>query len=403
MRLQGDLVLMSAPSNPKRASAIRFIVCLGIVSLFADMTYEGSRAIVGPYLKELGASATQVGLIAGLGEMFAASLRYFSGRFADRTRAYWTITICGYLVNVVAVPALAFAGTWQTAALLVIAERTGKSLRGPARDVLLSQATKQTGHGWGFGLHAAMDQTGAVLGPLLMFFAVAENNQFAPAFLRLAVPAALAVVALFAARAVNPVESPPPSSVAEQEIPAVFRLYIIAAALLACGFLDFALLGYHFQKTGLVAPPTIPLLYAGAMAMNGITALAFGRLFDKYGIPVLVGGICVSLLSLPFGFLAGTAGVYASIVCWGTGIGAQDACLRPGIAQVVSMNKRGSAFGSFNAVYGVAWFAGSAVMGMLYDISLPALVAFGVVTQLGAAAMFWWLRPRLAEAAADHG
>ena len=122
--------------------------------------------------------------------MIAASLRYFSGRLADRTRAYWAITILGYCVNLLVVPAMAFAGNWQMAALLVVAERTGKSLRGPARDVLLSEATGKVGHGWGFGVHAAMDQTGAVLGPLLMVVAVARAHHFAPAFLRLAFPAA---------------------------------------------------------------------------------------------------------------------------------------------------------------------------------------------------------------------
>ena len=126
-------------SSRQRSSALKFIVCLGVVSMFADMTYEGAHSIIGPFLKDLGASATQVGLI-GFGEMCTASLRLFSGRFADRTRAYWTICIFGYAINLVVVPALAFAGSWQIAALLIIAERIGKSLRGPARDVLLSEA-----------------------------------------------------------------------------------------------------------------------------------------------------------------------------------------------------------------------------------------------------------------------
>src|SRR6267142_2225707 len=154
------------------------------------MTYEGAHSVIGPLLKDLGASATQVGIIAGLGEMIAASLRLFSGKLADRTRAYWTITTLGYFLNLVVVPGLAFAGNWQAAALLIIAERTGKSLRGPARDVLLSEATGVVGHGWGFGLHAAFDQTGAVLGPLMMAAAVAQSNHFGPAFLWLAIPAA---------------------------------------------------------------------------------------------------------------------------------------------------------------------------------------------------------------------
>src|SRR3984885_3647155 len=195
---------METTPSRKRAAALRFIVCLGVVSLFADMTYEGAHSIIGPYLKDLGATAFQVALVAGVGEMLAASLRLFSGRFADRTRAYWTITFCGYAMNVIAVPALAFAPTWQVAALLIVAERTGKALRGPARDVLLSGATQEVGHGWGFGVHSIMDQTGAMIGPLLMVAAVAWSRHFGPGFLWLAFPAVGTLAALLAARVLNP-------------------------------------------------------------------------------------------------------------------------------------------------------------------------------------------------------
>ena len=356
------------------------------------MTYEGAHSVIGPLLKDLGATATEVGIIAGLGEMIAASLRYFSGRLADKTRAYWTITTLGYFLNLVVVPGLAFAGSWQAAALLVIAERTGKSLRGPARDVLLSEATEVVGHGSGFGLHAAMDQTGAVLGPLLVATAVARSHHFGPAFLWLAIPALGAFIALLFARAASPHQGTPPKAPESKQLPRVFWIYVMAAGLLALGFVDFPLLAFHFQQSSLVKPEVIPLVYAGAMGMNGLTALIFGRLFDRFGIQIIVLGILVSLLALPFGFLGGVSGVYISAACWATGLGAQDATLRGGISQVVSMNKRGTAFGIFNGAQGVLWFLGSATMGLLYDHSLIALVVFGIVAQLSAAAMFFWLR-----------
>jgi len=388
-------------SKGERAIALRFIVCLGVVSLFADMTYEGAYSIMGPFLKEMGASAAAVGLIAGLGEMIAASLRFFSGRLVDRTRAYWTVVIFGYFLNLVVVPAMAFAGNWQTAALLVVVERTGKSLRGPARDVLLSEATSKIGHGWGFGVHAAMDQTGAVLGPLMMAAAVMRLRHFGPAFLRLAFPAAGTLIALLVARFVYPkAGSTAPRQVQQQVLPKVFWRYVAAAGVLALGFVDFPLLAYHFQKTALAQPAVIPLLFAGAMGVNGLAALILGRLFDRFGIQILSFGILISLLALPLGFLGGSTAAVASVACWAIGMGAQDASLRAGIAQVVSMNKRGSAFGAFNGVYGIMWFLGSATMGLLYDRSLMALVVFGVVAQLVAAALFFRLRAPLAAAAA---
>jgi MFS family permease len=381
-----------------RRAAIGFIVCLGIVSLFADMTYEGAHSIIGPFLVGLGASMATIAFISGLGEMLGASLRFFSGRFANRTHAYWTITALGYAMNVVAVPALAYAGSWKVAAMLVIAERTGKALRGPARDVLLSEATGEVGHGFGFGLHSIMDQTGAVVGPLLMGVAVARSHNYGSAFLWLAVPAVGTMLALLTARVLHPSRGKSARTPRQEALPKVFWSYVAAAGLLACGFIDFPVLAAHFQRMAFLKPDQIPLLYSGAMAVNGLTALIFGRLFDRFGILVLVIGTLISMLSLPLGFLGGPAAAVASIACWGTGLGAQDASLRSGIAQVVSMNKRGGAFGAFNGVFGVMWFLGSWAMGSLYGYSIVAAVVFGVAFQFAAAVMFLMLRRPLAAA-----
>ena len=386
-------------ADAQRRAAVRFIVFLGVVSLFADMTYEGAYSILGPFLKDLGATALEVGLISGVGEMLAASLRYFSGRFADKSRAYWPIVFAGYGVNVLAIPLLAFAHNWKAAALLVVAERTGKALRGPARDVLLSEATEEVGHGFGFGIHSAMDQTGAVLGPLVMVWMVARMHAFGPAFLPLAIPAVLTLIALGLARRAHPVRGEPPKPATDQRHPAVFWVYVAAAGMLACGFVDFPLLAFHYQSTGIVKPAVIPLLYAGAMGLTGATALLFGRLFDRFGIVMVVIGALISMLTLPLGFLGTTLfTAAAAAACWAVGLGSQDAVLRAGIAQVVSMNKRGSAFGAFNGVYGVMWFLGSATMGLLYGHSRLSLVIFGAACQLIAAIVFLALRRPLAAA-----
>jgi len=358
------------------------------------MTYEGARSIIGPYLKDLGATAFEVAAITGFGEMLGAGLRFFSGRLADRTHAYWVLTFLGYATNVIAVPALALAGNWQMAAVLVIAERTGKALRGPARDVLLSSATEEVGHGWGFGLHSIMDQTGAVIGPLLMVVAIARSQHLGSEFLWLAVPAVGTLIALAVARVLYPSRGVGATSGATQILPRVFWIYVAAAGLLACGTVDFPLLAYRFEDAKLLTEAQVPLLYSGAMAVDGLTALFFGRLFDRYGVAALVSGILISLFALPLGFLGGTGAAVAGVACWATGMGVQDSCLRAGIAQAVSMNKRGTAFGAFNGVYGVMWFLGSLAMGLLYSRGLVALVAFGVAAQLAAAAMFFRLRTR---------
>lgn len=388
---------MISPAVPDRRRALRFIVSLGVVSLFADVTYEGARSITGPLFQSLGATAAQVGLISGLGEFCGFTLRLASGILADRTRAYWTITLLGYGVNLVAVPMLAFAGDWRMAALLVIAERTGKSLRAPARDVLLSEAAHTVGQGWAFGLHAALDQTGAVIGPLFVAFAVARTQSYGPAFLYLAIPAGASLAMLLAARAIAPPMAPlPPAPTGgSPALPRVFWLYVGASALLALGFCDFPLIAYHFDRTALAGPSTIPLLYAAAMVVNGGSAPLFGKLYDRAGLAALGGGILVSLLALPLAFLGGFAAAIAGVLCWGAGMGATDAILRAGVAGVVSMDRRGRAFGAFNAVYGAAWLAGSSAMGWLYDVSLAGLVALGVGAQFASAMCFFALRRRL--------
>jgi MFS-type transporter involved in bile tolerance (Atg22 family) len=251
------------------------------------------------------------------------------------------------------------------------------------------------GHGWGFGLHSIMDQTGAVIGPLLMAAAVARAHHFGPPFLWLAFPAVGTMIALLMARILNPDRAPGLKKQDTKVLPPVFWIYVCAAGLLACGFLDFPLLAYHFQSAKFFSPEAIPLLYAGAMGVNGLTALAFGWFYDRFGLNTLVFGILISLLALPLGFLGGAAGAVAAVACWATGLGAQDACLRSGIASVVSMNKRGVAFGAFNGVYGVMWFLGSIAMGLLYSHSFAALVAFGIAAQAASAVMFLQIRGRL--------
>jgi len=352
------------------------------------MTYEGASSGIGPFLNDLGVGAAMVGVISGFGEMIAASLRYFSGKLADRTRAYWPLVIAGYVMNLVAIPGLAFVHSWQWAAVLIVIERTGKAIRGPARDVLLSEATGVVGHGRGFGIHAAMDQTGAIVGPLYVAWAVARTHAFGPAFLNLGAPAALALASLLIARYFRPNKGTPPAPTADQPLPRTFWLYVVGSGLLAAGFIDFPLLGYHFEHTRMFAPETIPLLYAFAMGVVGLTAFVCGTLFDRYGIWVLVAGVLVTMLALPLGFLGGPTSAAAAVMCWAAGLGVQDATLRAGIAQVVSMNKRGHAFGAFNGVFGVMWFGGSVAMGALYGRSPMALVVFGLAFQVAAAAIF---------------
>lgn len=383
--MHNQLKPTSYKSKSPKASAIKFIVLLGVVSLFADATYEGARSINGPYLALLGASATTVGFVAGLGELIGHSLRLISGYISDKIGRYWAITIFGYLLNMLAVPALALAGRWETAAMLMITERIGKAIRTPARDAMLSHATREIGRGKGFGLHEALDQIGAVLGPLALAGGLYYRESYRTGYIILLVPALTAISVLVTAWWLYP--QPRNLEVTQPELetkgfPKKFWLYLIAVGLIAAGYADFPLIAYHFKKVSVASDTWIPLFYALAMGVDAIAALFFGYLFDRNGISILIIASLISMLFAPLVFLGNFSLAIIGVALWGIGMGAQETVMRAAIAEMVPVNRRGTGYGIFNTGYGICWFLGSALMGVLYDFSLITLIAFSVVTQL---------------------
>ena len=386
---------MTGNSNLSKQSALKFVVIIGVVSLFADMTYEGARSITGPYLAFLGASGTIVGIVAGFGELIGYGLRLVSGYISDRTGRYWPITLVGYVINMLAVPLLALAGSWPLAALLMIAERAGKAIRNPPRDAMLSHATHEMGRGWGFGIHEALDQIGAVLGPLIVTAVLYFKGSYQTGFAVLLVPALQALSVLLAARLLYPRPRDLETILPELETKGFSRkfwLYLVAASLVGAGYIDFPLIAYHFEKASVVSDNWIPVFYAVAMGVDALAALLFGYLFDRIGFSIL---ITVSFVSAFFAPLVLLGGFYLALVgmgLWGVGMGAQESIMRAAIAEMVPINRRASAYGIFNAGYGLLWFLGSALMGFLYDVSIPYLILFSVAAQLASVPVFLFVR-----------
>lgn len=374
-----------------RRTAIYFVVLLGVVSLFADMTYEGGRSIMGPLLAQLGASAAVVGLVAGLGELVGYGLRLVSGYWSDRTQRYWAITIAGYCCNLFAVPLLALAGRWEVAALLMLLERAGKAMRNPPRNAMLAHATTAMGRGWGFGLHEAMDQAGALIGPLIVAAVLHARGGYSRAFALLLLPALCSIGTLLAARRLYPrpseLEVKPPMLTTEG-IPRVFWIYVSAAALVAVGYADFSLIAYHFAKAGIVPVARIPILYALGMGTAAVSALASGWLFDRVGMLAIILGSALATAATPLVFKADPTFVAVGMALWGVGLGVQESAMLAALADMLPAARRGSGFGLFGAAYGLAWFAGSATMGILYGHSVRALIAFSVAAQLAALPVF---------------
>lgn len=377
-----------------KTNPFRFILLLGAVSLFADFTYEGARSITGPFLGSLGASAFWISFIAGAGELAGYGLRIFFGYLSDRTRRYWLATALGYVINLLAVPALALAGRWEIAAGLVIMERLGKAIRTPARDVLLSHATKQVGRGWGFGIHEALDQIGAVLGPLAIGFILYLNGDYRFSLALLIIPALAALTILFLSMHLYPapqkMEEVPKEGA--EKLPITFWLYIIAAGLSAFGYIDYPLIAFHLERHYIFTKEMIPILYAVVMAVDAISALLCGYLYDRLGLRTLTVVVFVAAFFAPLVFLIDNSlFVWVGALLWGIGLGAQESIMRAAVADLIPYGKRGTGYGIFQTGYGLCWFIGSALFGYLYQVSIFSMALVSSFSLFGSSLLFLFL------------
>ena len=385
----------------------RFVVWLGIASMLADVVYEGARAITGPYLASLGASAVVVGAISGAGEAIGFSGRLLSGPLADRTRAYWGLLLGGYAMTVVAVPFLGVTSILWIVAGLVFAERAGKAVRRPAKDVILSHATASIGRGRGFSVHEALDQFGAVVGPLTVAAAFAITGKYAPTFAILAVPGLAVMLLLVWLRRRVPDPSvyekgAPASATAPAKAAAAspssrakpaglgrpYWWYLSFATVTTAGYSTFAVLSFHLVHEKLVATAVVPLIYAGAMAVDGLAALAAGALFDRIGRRVL---IVVPLLSAVIPALAFSSRVgvaVAGILVWAAVMGIQESVMRAAVADLVPAARRGTAYGILAAALGGTALIGGVMTGALYATRLSLLIGIIVGIQVAAIALY---------------
>ncbi len=392
----------NAPRRGRWSAALVFIVLFGVVSLFSDMTHEGADSIRGAYLLALGASAGTIGFISGLGEMIGYSLRYVFGKLSDRTGKYWLMTIVGYVMDVVCVPALALVGEhgWVAACFLLVVQRMGKAVKKPSKDTIMSFAATQEGVGKSFGIQEVLDQIGAFLGPVFLYLILLFKSsgttfeRYRLCFAMLAIPGALTLLFLVFTRwkFPNPSEFEPEP---EHEPPFVmkksFRIYIIGISCFAFGFIDYSLIAMHVSRVyiavggSLMTQENLPLLYAFAMLVDAVAALIFGVWYDRKGVRVL---IVSTLLSAPFSVLVfgmhTMPALFLGVALWGIGMGAQESIMKSVIAVIVPKSTRATGYGIFECAYGIFWFLGSWLMGVLYDISQPAMIGLSVIAQLAA-------------------
>ncbi len=362
---------------------------MGVVNLFADMAYEGARGVAGAFLGHLGASGAAIGAVVGGGEFAGYAIRSISGAIADRTRRYWLSTWVGYAINVLCVPALAFAGAWPAAAGLIVGERLGRGVRKPVTSAMLAEAGRDIGTGNVFGINQALDQIGATVGPLIVAAAVAAAG-FRIGFAVLALPAALTLTSLVVAASAGRGFVPHRSDATEPaplDRPAFIR-YAIGGALIAAGFVDYALIAFRFARDHVASVAAISLWFALAMAVAALAAPLLGRLFDRRGKTVIAVAVALGAGATPLAFLGRGALAGVGVALWGLGTAVQDALLLALVAGAIGRARRATAFGAYDLLFGVAWLGGSVIAGVLLDRSLVALAIFSTVLQLAAIPFF---------------
>jgi len=387
-----------------RSASWRAVVGFGLVSLTADMVYEGARSVYGPLLGSLGASALVVGLVTGAGEAVALVLRLFSGRLADRSGRYWALTLAGYALTAVCVPLLAVtpflgAAGLGVAAVLILAERTGKAVRSPAKSALLADAAAGVGMGRGLGVHKALDQVGAFAGPLLVAAVAAVTGVLWPALALLAVPGLVAIALLLVLRRRTAVAggAPPvpsaarpaadltgtlPSTAAAERLPSTFWFFAASAGAATAGLVTFGVISYHLTRDGVVALAVVPVVYAAGMAAGAVAALATGWAYERLAGRVLL-VLPFLVAAVPLLALSDRAAVaVAGVLVWGAAGGVQDSTVKALVADLVPRPRRATAYGAFAAVQGGAAVLGGGVAGWLSSRSVPALAVAVAATQL---------------------
>lgn len=385
-----------AAGSPNRLSPLRFVLVFGVVSGLADFVYEGARSVIGPYLATLGASAALVGVVTGLGEAVALVFRLVTGRWSDRSGRHWALSVAGYAITIVSVPLLGAGGPLGLACVLVMAERFGKAVRTPARDTMLAEASVDLGRGRAFAFHEGLDQSGALLGPLLVAALLATHHGYRSSFAVLAVPgvACLGVLAFLRRKVPRPGDYDPTvhpvqaRSIRLRGFSRAYWQYSAFTATTMAGFATFAVLAFHLQHRHVVSEATVPVLYALAMGADALAALVSGRLYDGVGLRGLA---VVPVLGAVVPFLAFSTSVplvWAGAVLWGGVMGIHESTMRAAVADLVRRERRGVGYGTFTAVYGLAWLTGAAIIGVLYDASIDAAITFTVIVQALALVLF---------------
>jgi len=377
----------------------RTVWLLGLISLVNDSASDMIYPLVPLYLSSvLMAGPKALGLIEGIAESAGSVLKLVAGVLADRTHKvkYWIVA--GYGIAGLARPLIAFASSWPMVLLCRFADRVGKGLRTAPRDALLNLSVDESKRGLAFGFHRAMDNLGAVVGPLLAAALLALGMPLHYVLMSAAVPAiAVIALSLTVREPERPVAIKPAAfSWKLREFPPAFRRYLVVLALFMLGNSSNMFLLLRAKELGL-SDAEVPMLWALVSFIAAVLSTPLSALSDRVGRRrLIVGGWSVyAILYLAFGLLPAKPWLlWPMFAAYGIFLAATEGSEKALVADLVPREHSGTAFGWYNLVAGVFLLPASMVFGWLWASSSPLTAfAFGSACALAAALLlrFWVL------------
>lgn len=384
-------------------SAMLFVLIVGFLWFVTAIARSGFMSVFGVYLDFTGASASAIGFISGLGVFIIISLQSFFSFLVAKTGCYWLFSILGISIELLCIPALGFipVNGWKIAMLLFFFHRLSHGLGYAGINSVFGSATRIIGPRKSRSILEFFQHAGNILGPIILFFIMQINSSedgfysYKSAIITLIIPVFIAVCLLIFMKikfSNNYCRSPEFGRAAPilKTKKTFLFLYMIGICAFALGFADYTIISMHVVKNGLFGKPIIPLIYAFVMLIDLISSTVFRLLFDNYGIKSIFASSLISaLFVIPIFLSDNFIIVLLGIAIWAIGMGSQEYLMNFMIARVVSKADRGVWFNRFRIVFGMSWFLGSSILGILYDQKLILFAYFALATQIVASAFFF--------------
>lgn len=397
-------------SSQEKQELKKNVIALGVTSFFTDVSSEMILALLPLFLTSLGATKTVIGLIEGIAEFTASTLKTFSGWLSDRWKKRKLLVVIGYSLSTVTKPFIAVAANWGQVLLVRFLDRVGKGVRTSPRDALISDSIEPHERGKYFGFHRMMDTSGAVVGTLLAslflfiftkYFQMDAVFQYRTIFWIALIPGLIAVVTL-----VLYVKEPKFAETKQKivsfrhALPGQFMRFLAVIAVFHLAQFSYAFFILRASDLGVILP-LIPIIYLVYNLVYAGSAMPFGQLSDRIGkrnvlgIGFVVGG----LMCFGFAFASGPLHAWALFVLAGLAAAIIDTVPRAMVPEMVPAEVRGTAYGVYHMVIGVLDLPASVVVGLLWDVIGPTIAfSYAAVLTLLAAGLLFILVPKKAAA-----